>query len=108
MSRITAPVGEVTTPMTAGRKGSGRLRSASNSPSAASRRLRSSSSFSSAPSPASSIDSITSWYTERPGNVVSRPVQMTSMPSSARTDSFDTVPRQQTDSMTADSSFRRR
>jgi hypothetical protein len=36
MSRITAPVGEVTTPITCGKKGSLRLRSESNSPSAAS------------------------------------------------------------------------
>ena len=36
MSRITAPVGEVTTPITRGRNGSLRLRSGSNSPSAAS------------------------------------------------------------------------
>jgi len=35
MSRITAPVGEVTTPMVRGRNGSGRLLAASNSPSAA-------------------------------------------------------------------------
>ena len=34
MSRITAPVGEVITPITRGRKGRGRLRSASNRPSA--------------------------------------------------------------------------
>jgi hypothetical protein len=36
MSRITAPVGEVTTPMVRGRKGRRRLRSRLNSPSAAS------------------------------------------------------------------------
>ncbi len=65
MSRITAPVGEVTTPITRGRKGSARLRAASNSPSAARRRRRSSSILRMAPSPASSICSITIWYCER-------------------------------------------
>ena len=60
MSRITAPVGEVTTPITSGRKGSFFLRSGAKRPSAARRRLRSSSSLSNAPSPASSIDSMTS------------------------------------------------
>ena len=67
MSRITAPVGDVTTPMTPGRNGSGRLRSLANSPSASSRRRVLSSSASSAPSPAISIDSMTIWYFERPG-----------------------------------------
>ena len=67
MSRITAPVGEVITPITRGRKGSFFLRSGANSPSAARRRLRSSSILSSAPSPASSIDSMISWYWERVG-----------------------------------------
>ena len=52
MSRITAPVGEVTTPTISGRKGSGFSRAAPNRPSAASRRRRSSIIFSSAPSPA--------------------------------------------------------
>ncbi len=65
MSRMTAPVGEVTTPITPGSSGSGRLRAASNRPSAASFFLRSSSIFRSAPRPASSMRSITSWYSER-------------------------------------------
>ena len=60
ISRITAPVGEVTTPMTCGRNGSNCLRSSSNRPSAARRRLRSSSWASNAPSPAGSIVSMTS------------------------------------------------
>ena len=55
ISRITAPVGLVTTPIVAGMPGMGCLRSASNRPSAASWRRRSSSCFSSAPSPATSI-----------------------------------------------------
>ena len=59
MSRITAPVGEVTTPITRGRNGSGRLRAAANSPSASSRALSLASKASSAPSPAISIRSIT-------------------------------------------------
>ena len=66
MSRITAPVGEVTTPITCGRNGSGFLRSGANSPSASSRAFVFSSSASSAPSPASSIRSITIWYLLRP------------------------------------------
>ena len=37
MSRITAPVGEVTTPTRLGKRGRGRLRSRANSPSASSR-----------------------------------------------------------------------
>ena len=52
MSRITAPVGLVTTPIDLGNEGRGRLRAASNSPSSASLRRRSSSCFKSAPSPA--------------------------------------------------------
>ena len=52
---MTAPVGEVTTPITRGRNGSRRFFASSNSPSAASARRRLSSSAISAPSPASSI-----------------------------------------------------
>ena len=59
ISRITAPVGDVTTPMTRGKNGMGSLRSWSKRPSSIKRLRRSSSSFSRAPSPASSIDSIT-------------------------------------------------
>ena len=61
MSRITAPVGEVTTPITSGRNGSVFLRAASNRPSAASVFLRSSSSAISAPRPASSTCSTMIW-----------------------------------------------
>ena len=61
MSRITEPVGEVTTPIVHGNSGRRRLRSASNSPSAPSLCLVFSSSASSAPSPATSIRSITIW-----------------------------------------------
>lgn len=64
MSRITAPVGEVTTPMVLGRKGSGFFRSSANNPSSASFLRRSSSILRSAPSPASSMDSMMSWYFE--------------------------------------------
>ena len=67
MSRMTAPVGEVTTPTTSGRTGRGRLRAASNSPSAASALRRSSSSAMSAPMPAGSMRSTTIWYFDRPG-----------------------------------------
>ena len=61
MSRITAPVGEVMTPMTRGRYGSGFLRSSSNRPSAASFFFRSSKSAINAPTPAGSMLSITIW-----------------------------------------------
>ena len=61
MSRITAPVGEVTTPMVRGMNGSGRLRAASNRPSAASCLRRASSSAISAPTPAGSSNSTTIW-----------------------------------------------
>ena len=67
MSRITAPVGEVTTPIVRGMNGSGFLRAGSNSPSAPNCALSFSNSAISAPSPASSIRSITIWYLERPG-----------------------------------------
>ena len=67
MSRITAPVGEVTTPMTRGMKGRSCLREASNRPSAASRRRRSSKSAISAPAPAGSRLSMTIWYFDEPG-----------------------------------------
>ena len=56
---MTAPVGDVTTPIVRGRKGSGFLRSGANNPSLASVALSFSSSAISAPSPASSIRSIT-------------------------------------------------
>ena len=64
---MTAPVGEVMTPITSGRKGSNCFRAASNRPSAASFFLRSSSSAMSAPSPAGSSVSITIWYFDWPG-----------------------------------------
>ena len=67
MSRITAPVGLVTTPMVRGRNGSRRLRPSSNKPSAASAFRRLSSSAINAPSPASSSLSTTIWYLDRPG-----------------------------------------
>ena len=67
ISRITAPVGEVTTPITRGMNGSVTLRPASNSPSAASWPFSFSNSAISAPAPASSIRSMTIWYLDRPG-----------------------------------------
>ena len=79
---MTAPVGEVTTPMTEGRKGSGFLRPSSNSPSAASRFLRSSSSAISAPTPAGSSVSMTIWYFDCPGKVLIFPATTTSSPCS--------------------------
>ena len=65
--RSTAPLGEVTTPITAGKNGRSCLRASSNSPSAARSCLRCSSSAISAPSPAGSSVSTTSWYCERFG-----------------------------------------
>ena len=65
MSWITAPRSLVTTPITRGSTGSARLRSASNSPSAASRTRSISMRASSAPAPAYSIRSVMSWYDER-------------------------------------------
>ena len=59
MSRITAPVGDVTTPTTLGRNGAFRLRAASNRPSEASALRRASSSAIKAPTPASSSCSMT-------------------------------------------------
>ena len=105
---MTAPLGEVTMPITSGRNGGFFLRSAANSPSAASRVRRSSSSLSRAPTPASSIVSMTSWYFERAGKVVNRPVQTTSMPSSGLSPSRIAVIRQHTASMTASASLRLR
>jgi hypothetical protein len=67
MSRMTAPVGEVTTPITSGSHGNSCLRASSNRPSAASFFLRSSISAISAPMPAGSSASITIWYFEEPG-----------------------------------------
>ena len=67
MSRITAPVGDVMTPITVGRNGRSCLRDGSNRPSAASFFLRSSTSAISAPSPAGSSVSITIWYFDWPG-----------------------------------------
>jgi hypothetical protein len=67
MSRITAPVGEVTMPITSGSQGSSFLRFWSNRPSAPSLRLRSSISAISAPTPAGSSASITIWYFDEPG-----------------------------------------
>ena len=61
MSRITAPVGDVTIPMLRGRNGMRFLRAASNRPSAASFFLRASSIAIKAPRPASSIRSTMSW-----------------------------------------------
>ena len=60
MSWITAPRSLVTTPTTRGSSGIGRLRAASNSPSAASRSRSTSMRASSAPAPAYSSRSTTS------------------------------------------------
>ena len=67
MSRITAPVGLVITPTTSGILGIGRLRPASNKPSAASLAFSRSNWASRAPTPAGSMVSMMIWYCERPG-----------------------------------------
>ena len=64
---MTAPVGEVTTPITSGSQGSNCLRASSNRPSAPSFCLRSSISAISAPMPAGSSASMTIWYFDEPG-----------------------------------------
>ena len=61
MSRITAPLGEVSTASRRTCAGRGRLRSASNRPSACSRDFSSSNARRNAPSPASSSESRISW-----------------------------------------------
>ncbi len=61
MSRITAPVGLVITPMVCGMVGIGRLRSGSNIPSACSLAFSFSSWAKRAPTPAGSMVSMTIW-----------------------------------------------
>ena len=67
MSRITAPVGLVITPMVAGIDGRRRLREGSNSPSACSLAFSRSSCASKAPTPAGSMVSMTIWYLDEAG-----------------------------------------
>ncbi len=106
MSRMTAPVGEVTTPTTAGMKGRSCLRAGSKSPSAARRLRRSSSCASSAPTPAGSRLSMISWYLEEPGKVETLPVAITSSPSSGRVRMRPKTPFQITASIFAERSLR--
>jgi len=82
------------------------LRSAANRPSAASFLRRSSSSAISAPAPAGSICSMTIWYFDERGKVVSRPVAMISSPSSGLKRRRGQVVFQITASMPAWSSLR--
>ena len=65
-SCTAAPLGEVITPTARGMAGIGRLRAASNNPSAASRVLVSSKARRKAPSPAASMCSAMSWKSPRP------------------------------------------
>ncbi len=65
MSAMAAPRGEVTMPMRRGKRGSGRLRSAANSPSAASFFLSCSKASCSAPTPCGSSTSTSNWYSPR-------------------------------------------
>ena len=62
MSRTAAPSSEVTTPTLRGSSGSGRLRTAANSPSASSRVFNCSNASWRAPRPAGSRCSQTIWY----------------------------------------------
>ena len=84
------------------------MRPASNSPSAPSACLRFSSIAISAPTPAGASVSITIWYFDDPGKVVSRPVATTSIPSSGRKASVRAALRQITAPSTAFSSLRSR
>ncbi len=65
MSWITAPCALVTTAMTRGSSGTGRLRASSNSPAASSFAFSASMRASIAPAPAYSSRSTVSWYAER-------------------------------------------
>ena len=64
-SRTAAPVGLVTTTIRRGKRGRGRFRAGSNSPSAASRATVWRNASSSAPIPSGSIRRITTWYSPR-------------------------------------------
>jgi hypothetical protein len=66
MSRMTAPLDEVTTPMRRGQNGRRRLRSGANSPSAASLRFSSSKASISRPAPAGSSAVTDIWNLPRP------------------------------------------
>ena len=92
ISRITAPVGDVTTPITSGKKGKACRRSGSNSPSAAKANLRFSSMAIKAPMPATATSSTLRLYFDCPPKAVIFPVTTTSMPSSGSTESFETCP----------------
>ncbi len=102
---MTAPVGEVMTPIVRGAKGRGRLRDTSNRPSPLSFCFSRSNCASSAPTPAISICSMTIWYLDDAGKVVMRPVTMTSSPVSGWVCSRATWPFQMTPSILALSSF---
>ena len=65
MSRIAAPVGDVTMPMRRGSAGSGRLRACAKRPSASSLRLSASNCAIRSPSPACSRACTTIWYVPR-------------------------------------------
>ena len=67
MSRMTAPVGELTTPIRRGSMGRGRLRAGSKSPSFSSFAFRSSNACCSEPLPIGSSTCTESWYWPRGG-----------------------------------------
>ena len=90
ISRITAPVGEVTTPITSGKKGKACLRAGSNNPSAAKAVFRFSNMAINAPTPATATSSTFKLYLDCPPKEVILPLTTTSIPSSGRTESFDT------------------
>ena len=81
MSCRAAPLALVTTPITRGSAGSGRLRSAANSPSPASFSLSRSSASSSAPRPAGRASEAMNWSLPCGANTVARPTTTTRAPS---------------------------
>ena len=89
---MTAPVGEVTTPIVLGKKGSLCLLAEANRPSFSSFRRVFSKRARSSPSPAITKLSMIIWYFDRPAYVVILPVATTSNPSSGRKGSLLSFP----------------
>ena len=105
ISRITAPVGDVTTPITSGKNGRACFRAGSNKPSAAKAALRFSSMAIKAPTPATATSSTLRLYFDCPPKAVILPVTTTSIPSSGMTERFDTWPFQVVQASELRSSF---
>ncbi len=103
MSWMAAPSPLVTTPMTRGSSGSARLRSAANSPSAASFSFSRKSASSSAPRPAGRAMSAMNWSRPRGAYTVARPTSTTRAPSARRRRARAGAVRYMTQSMDASS-----